>query len=147
MVQLSENMARFVQEVFPAIVGTRRRDGTVQMNPAWFEYRDGYFWLNSWRGSRWLAHVERDGDVTLALIDPKDMFRFAQVQGRLVEATTEGADEHIDRLSIRYFGRPYQRMMPGQQRVKIQIEPVRITGSLDWQRPRQPAPEGDQHAG
>ena len=141
MVQLSENMTRFVQEVFPAIVGTRRRDGTVQLNPVWFEYRDGYFWLNSWRGSRWLAHIEHDGDVTLALIDPHDMYRFAQVQGRLVETTTEGADEHVNQLSMRYLGRPYQRMR-SQQRVKIQIEPVRITGTIDWEPPRPAATEG-----
>src|SRR3954469_22876513 len=131
MVELSEKMRQFVAEVFPAIVGTRRQDGTVQMNPAWFEYRDGYFWLNSWRGSDWLRHIERDGDVTLALLDPHNNGRFAQVQGRLVVATKEGGAEHIDHLSMRYTGQPYQRRVPGQQRVKIQIEPVRITGQID----------------
>jgi general stress protein 26 len=105
-VTLSANMQQFVAEVMPAIVGTRRKDTTVQMNPIWFEYRDGYFWLNSWRGSAWMTHVERDRDVTLLLIDPKNMYRFAQVQGRLVEATAEGANEHIDRLSLRYTGNP-----------------------------------------
>jgi hypothetical protein len=135
MLELSDNMRKFVGEVFPVIVGTRRRNGTVQMNPAWFEFADGYFWLNSWRGARWLAHLERDGEVTLALIDPKNMFRFAQVQGRLVETTTEGANEHIDRLSHRYTGRPYQLLRPGIQRVKIQVEPYRVTGSVDWAGP------------
>jgi PPOX class probable F420-dependent enzyme len=135
MVELSDNMRKFVSEVYPAIVGTRRRDGTVQMNPIWFEYADGYFWLNSWVGSNWLAHVERDGDVTLALLDPHNMFRFAQVQGKLVEATTEGGEEHIDRLAVRYTGNTYARHDPEHPRVKIQIEPVRITGSVDWQPP------------
>ncbi len=130
MVELSEKMHQFVAEVFPALVGTRRRDGTVQINPIWFEYRDGYFWLNSWRTSDWLRHIERDGDVTLALLDPHNIGRFAQVQGRLVAATDEGGAEHIDQLSLRYTGQPYQRRVPGQQRVKIQIEPVRITGSM-----------------
>lgn len=139
MVELSDNMKRFVAEVFPAIVGTKHRNGTVHMNPAWFEYSDGYFWLNSWRGSKWLEYLERDGEITLALVDPKNMFRFAEVRGRLVEATNEGGQEHINRLSMRYTGKPYQSMMQGQQRVKIQIEPVRIKGSLDWQPRRQSA--------
>jgi len=135
MEQLSDNMKKCVQEVFPVIVGTKRRNGTVHMNPAWFGYWDGYFWLNSFLGSKWLQNVEREGEVTLGLIDPNNMFRFAEVHGRLVEATTEGGAEHIDRLAVRYTGQTYQRHMPGVQRVKIQIEPVRITSTLDWQAP------------
>ncbi|HEX6817452.1 MAG TPA: pyridoxamine 5'-phosphate oxidase family protein [Ktedonobacterales bacterium] len=130
MLTLSEPMSQFVQEVFLAVVGTKRRDGTVRMNPVWFEYDAGSFWLNSWRGSRWLAHLERERDITLLLLDPRNGGRWAQVQGRLVSATTEGADEHIDRLAHRYTGRPYQPWRAGVQRVKIQIEPLRITGPL-----------------
>ena len=133
MIELSDNMLQFVNEVFPAIVGTRRRDGTVQMNPIWFEYKEGYFWLNGWRGADWLRHVERDGDVTLALIDPNNMYRFAQVQGRLVEVTQEGGEEHIDHLSLRYNGKLYEWHSPERPRLKVQVEPVRITGSIDWQ--------------
>jgi PPOX class probable F420-dependent enzyme len=135
MVELSENMKQFVQEVFPAIVGTNRANGTVHMNPVWFEYDDGYFWLNSFRGSKWLENLEREGQLTLALVDPKNMFRFAEVRGRLIEATDEGGAEHIDRLAVRYTGQTYQRHMPGVQRVKIQVEPLRITSSLDWRPP------------
>ena len=124
-------MLEFVAEVFPAIVGTHRSDNTIQLNPIWFEYSDGYFWLNSWRGADWLAHVERDGTLTLALLDPHNMFRFAQVQGRLVTSTTVGAEEHIDHLSMRYLGTPYARHSPDHPRVKLQIEPVRITGTID----------------
>jgi general stress protein 26 len=135
MVELSENTKKFVAEVFPAIAGTKRANGTIHMNPIWFEYDNGYFWLNSWRGSKWLGNLEREDEITLALIDPKDMYRFVEVRGRLVEATDEGGAEHIDRLSMRYMGQPYQRHMPGVQRVKIQIEPVSVKGSLDWQPP------------
>jgi PPOX class probable F420-dependent enzyme len=134
MVELSDNTKKFVGEVFPAIVATKRPNGTVHMNPVWFEYDNGYFWLNSWRGSKWLENLEREGEITLALIDPKDMYRFAEVRGRLVEATDEGGADHIDRLSLRYMGQTYQRHMPGVQRVKIQLEPVSVKSSLDWQR-------------
>lgn len=58
--RVSERLRKFAAEVFPAIVGTKRRDGSVQMNPVWFEYRDGHFWLNSSKGRHWPAHLERD---------------------------------------------------------------------------------------
>ncbi len=130
--QLSPALQAFVAEVFPAIVATKRRNGTVHMTPTWFEFHDGYFWLNSWQGSNWMALLQRDKTVTLMLVDPKNMFRFAEVQGELVEATTEGADEHINRLSLRYTGNPtYQNRQPGMQRVMLKIEPTRIHSTVD----------------
>jgi PPOX class probable F420-dependent enzyme len=131
MVELSANMEAFVGEVMPAVVGTRRRDGTVQMNPIWYEYRAGYFWLNSWRGSAWMRHVERDGDVTLLLLDPRNAGRWAQVQGKLVATSDEHGAQHIDALSQRYTGHVYDYRFNPRPRVRIQIEPIRITGSID----------------
>src|SRR5215211_6064552 len=113
MVELSDNMKQFVQEVFPAIVSTKRPSGTVHMNPTWFEYDGGYFWLNSFRGAKWLQNLEREGEITILLIDPGNMFRYAEVQGRLVAATDEGGPEHIDHLALRYTGQTYARHMPG----------------------------------
>ena len=129
--ELSANMQQFVAEVMPAVVGTRRADGTVQLNPIWYEYRAGYFWLNSWRGSDWMRHLERDGDVTLLLLDPQNVGRWAQVQGKLVETSAEQGAEHIDALSIRYTGQPYDYRYNPRLRVRLQIEAVRITGSID----------------
>ncbi len=130
MIELNSKMKKFVAEVMPAVVGTRRKDGTVQMNPIWYEFRDGYFWLNSWRTSDWMRHVERDGDVTLHLLDPHDVGRWAQVQGKLVETSDEHGAEHIDALSMRYTGKPYDYSYNPRPRVRIQIEPVRISGPL-----------------
>jgi hypothetical protein len=64
MVELSENTRQFVQEVFPAIVATKWPNGSIHTNPIWFEYEDGYFWLNSFRGSQWLEEPQarRRGD-------------------------------------------------------------------------------------
>lgn len=130
-VELNAEMQTFVAEVFPAIVATTRRDGTIHMTPIWFEYHDGFFWLNSWQGSNWMAALQRDKTVALMLIDPHNMFRYAEVQGLLVESTTEGADEHIDQLSLHYTGNPkYQNRRPGMQRVRLKVEPVRIRGTL-----------------
>jgi PPOX class probable F420-dependent enzyme len=139
MIELSDNTKNLVQQVFPAIVGTKRRNGTIHLTPVWFEYDDGYFWLNSFRGSKWLENLEREGEATLALIDPKDMYRYAEIRGRLVEAVDDPQNEHIDRLSMRYRGEPYKPMMPGQRRVKIQLEPVSVRSSLDWEYRRPPA--------
>src|SRR5437764_4494418 len=84
-VELSPKMQEFTQEVYPAIIGTNRKDGSVQINPVWFEFQDGSFWINGGTNRGWFKHLQRDPRITLLLIDPKNMFRWAQVQGRMVE--------------------------------------------------------------
>lgn len=132
--QISDATDKFLDQVMPVIVGTRRRNGTVKLNPAWYEFRDGYLWLNSWRGAHWLDHLERDRQATLLFIDPQDMFRVVHAEARLLQTTTDGARAHIDRLSLRYRGQPYEPLFP-QQRVMIQLRPLRIRSSLDWRPP------------
>ena len=131
-VQVSKKMQDFTQEVFPAIIGTNRKDGSVQMNPVWFEYKDGSFWINGGTTRGWFKHLERDPRITLLLIDPEEMFRWAQVQGRMVEWAEDPGGDHINHLSHRYLGKDYQG--PRSGRIKVEIEPLRITGSIDGWR-------------
>jgi hypothetical protein len=41
-----------------------------------------------------------------------------------------GAEEHIDRLSQRYLGRPYGDHRHDDRRLIIRIEPIAVNGSL-----------------
>ena len=116
----------FAQEVMPVIVGTKRKDGTVQLTPVWFECADGVIWLNGADSRDWLRHARRDGTVTLLLIDPKNMWRYAQLIGRFTDVVDDEGGVHIDRLGHRYRGAAYRGPKTG--RVKIRFEPDRITG-------------------
>ncbi|MEV6116073.1 pyridoxamine 5'-phosphate oxidase family protein [Streptomyces sp. NPDC052109] len=127
---ISEATTAFLAEPLPIVVGTRRRDGRVKMTPAWFEFQDGFFWLNSRRGTYWLAHVERERRASLLLIDPHDMYRVVHAETRLTGTTTEGAGAHLDRLSHRYRGEPYRALAP-MTRVIVQLEPLTVRSTLD----------------
>jgi len=116
----------FLEEKLPVIIGTPRRDGSVQMNPVWFEYRDGEVWLNGGPARGWFKHLERDPRITLYFMDTSKMFRWAQIQGHLVASTTEGADDHIEHLSQRYTGGPYRNAKV--DRLIVRIAPDRVTG-------------------
>jgi uncharacterized membrane protein YgcG len=129
-VDVSTHTAEFFAAVMPAVVGTKRKSGRLRLNAAWFEYADGYFLLNSWRGASWLDNIERERYAVLFLIDPKNMYRTAEIQTQLVETSTEGALEHIDRLSHRYQGGPYRSPRP-QERVIIKLDPVRLRSTID----------------
>ncbi|MEU3825519.1 hypothetical protein GT045_17760 [Streptomyces sp. SID486] len=127
---ISEATAAFLAEPLPIVVGSLRGNGQVKLTPAWFEFRDGLFWLNSRRGTHWLGHLERARRATLLLIDPHDMYRVVHAETRLAGTTTEGAGAHLDRLSHRYRGEPYRALAP-MTRVIVRLEPLAVRSTLD----------------
>ena len=124
--QIGPRLKAFFDEPLPMIVGTTRRDGTVQMTPVWYEYRDGQIWLNGGPKRDWVKHLRRDPRVTLCVVDPKNMFRWAQIQVRLADTDAAGGDDHIEHLSQRYTGGPYRN--PKVDRLIVRIEPERVRG-------------------
>ena len=116
------------------MVGTTRRDGTVQLTPLWFEHVAGELRLNAGPRRRWLAHLRRDPRVTLYLADPANHHRWAQIQGRVLALSTEGGVDHIESLATRYGARA-NGAFAGQERTIVRIEPLRVTGedgSRSW---------------
>jgi PPOX class probable F420-dependent enzyme len=126
-VQFGERIAAFLKEKMPVVLSTTRRDGSVQSVPVWYEIDEHSILVNGGPTRDWLRHMQRDGGrVTLLFVDPQNMFRWAQVQGKLVSVSEDPGGDHINHLSHRYFDRDYPG--PRTDRVKIRIEPVRVTG-------------------
>lgn len=112
------------------VIATRREDGSVQLNPVWFELRDGFLWLNSNTNRIWPKNLQRDRELTMLLVDPKTPDRYAQIRGRLVSLIPDPEHEFIDRLSQRYTGKKFRELEPGEHRVTFKIQPVAVTGVM-----------------
>lgn len=130
-IELSERMRTFLDEVKPAIVGTVREDGSVQMNPVWYDRRGDEIRLNPTVSRRWGKRLEPGSEVTLLFIDPEDQWRWAEVRGRVASKTTAGGSDHIDTLSRRYLGRAYADHRPDDPRQVVTVVAERIGGTID----------------
>src|SRR2546425_5140133 len=108
-VELSPKMQEFTQEVYPALIGTTRKDGSVEMVPVWFEFKDGSFWINGGTNRGWFKHLQRDPRITLLLIDPKNMWRWAQGQGRMGNWGEDPGGGDIKPTSHPHNGGGYQK--------------------------------------
>jgi PPOX class probable F420-dependent enzyme len=124
--QFGERLRALLDEPLPVTLATTRANGTVQLAPVWYEYRDGMIWLNGGPKRDWFRHLQRDPRATLLVLDPKNMFRWVQILAQLHDTTFDGADDHIESLSQRYFGGPYPN--PKVDRMIIRLEPLRVTG-------------------
>ena len=100
-------------------------DGTPQVTPVWFDINDGKVRVNTARGRVKDRNMQQNAAVAIAIIDPKNPYRYLQVRGRVTTITEEGADAHIDSLAKKYMGADkYPFRQPGEQRVIYEIEPT-----------------------
>ena len=60
-------------------------------------------------------------------MDSTNAWRIASGRGRVVDVTTEGADQLIDELAKKYLGEEsYPYRQPGEVRLTIKIAPEKI---------------------
>jgi PPOX class probable F420-dependent enzyme len=112
-------------------LGTLMKNGSPQVTPIWFNTDGEYILINSAKGRVKDRNMRARPQVALCIADPKNPYRYLQIQGRIVEITEQGADDHIDALMFKYHGKtkyPYKK--PGEVRVryKVQIEKVDAHG-------------------
>ena len=111
-----------------AYLATIMPDGSPQVSPVWVDFDGTHILINSARGRQKDRNMTRRPRVALSIQDPDDPYRYLLVRGTMIEHSTHGADEHIDRLSLKYRGQPkYQYQRPGEVRVTYKIRPERVT--------------------
>lgn len=109
-----------------ANLATLMPDGKPQVTPVWCDFDGKHVLVNSAKGRVKDRNMRRDPRVSLALVDPDNPYRYLQLQGRVVEITEAGADQHIDHLAKKYLGvDKYPNRQPGEVRVIYKIEPDR----------------------
>ena len=110
---------------------TLMSNGAPQVTPVWFNTDGEYILINTAIGRVKDRNMRVRPQVALCIQDPSNPYRYLQIHGKVVEFTTEGADDHIDALTLKYRGIPkYPSRQPGEQRIKykIQIEKVDAHG-------------------
>jgi PPOX class probable F420-dependent enzyme len=127
MATLSDSEVRkLLSEPNYAVVSTLNADGSVLSTIVWISAEDGTVAVNSARGRRWPANLERDPRVTVLVYEAGNPYNYVEIRGRAT-ATTDGADEHINSLTKKYINQDeYPFRQPGEVRVKFVIEPEHV---------------------
>ena len=108
-----------------AFLATTMKDGSPQVTPIWFNIQDEYILVNSALGRVKDRNMRIRPKVALAIVDPKNPYRYMSVLGTVVEIKEEGAIAHIDALAKKYHGVDlYQG--PRVDRVIFKIKPEKI---------------------
>jgi PPOX class probable F420-dependent enzyme len=108
-----------------AVLSTLNKDGSVHSAVVWLNVEGDKVALNSESGRHWPTNLERDGRVTLTLINQENPYEYVVVEG-VAEVAGEGAEEHIDALAKKYINQDTYPWRTDQPRVKFDVTPSRV---------------------
>jgi PPOX class probable F420-dependent enzyme len=121
-----ESVKKLIDSRSFASVATLMPGGSPHVTQTWIDREGDIVMINTFEGSQKHRNGSRDPRIALTVVDQKNEFNVAIIRGRVKEVTLEGAEEHIDKMAMKYNGLgKYERWFP-QRRVLIKIEPRRV---------------------
>jgi len=110
-----------------AFVSTLMEDGSPQITPTWIDYDGKTILVNTAEGRTKQKNVSRDKRVAISIVDQNNPYNMVTIRGKVIEQTTKGADEHIDKLAKRYLGvDKYPFRSPTEKRIILKVTPEKI---------------------
>ena len=109
-----------------AVISTINADGSIPSTVVWHSLQDGKIAVNSAIGRTWPTNLERDPRCTVMVYDENNPYDYVEIRGT-ASGTTDGADEHIDRLAKHFIDADrYPFHQPGEQRITYVVEATRV---------------------
>ncbi len=129
--QIERTMTKEVVELFRgknfAFVATLSKDGSPQITPTWIDIEDSTILINTAEGRVKHKNVSRDPRIAVSVVDQNNPYDMVTVRGKVIEQTTTGADEHIDRLAKKYLGLDkYPFRSSSEKRIILKVKPEQI---------------------
>ena len=104
-------------------LATLMPDGSPQVTPVWFDSDGEHILVNTNEGRVKDRNMKVRPKVAMTIQDPNDTYRYLGIRGEVVGFTREGADEHINKLSLKYDNKPWIRK-ENQRRIIFKIKPT-----------------------
>jgi PPOX class probable F420-dependent enzyme len=131
---LSQPIVKFFKGKNFAFLGTVNKDGSPQVTPTWIDIiekgengNEAMILVNTAKDRIKQRNVSRDSRVSISIVDEDNPYSMITVKGRVIEQTTKGADEHIDKLAKRYLNaEKYPAHSPSVKRIILKVKPEKI---------------------
>lgn len=88
-------------------ISTVMPDGSPQLTQTWVDTDGTHILINTADGFQKVRNIRRDPRVAVAIADPNKPLLYYSVRGEVSSISTDGAADHVDQLSQRYFGQPF----------------------------------------
>jgi hypothetical protein len=90
---------------------------------------DDLILINTFEESAKIRHITKDKRIALSIVEQNNPYNMVSIKGKVIDQTSEGADEHLKKLAKRYLGiGKYYYRKPKHKRVILKIKPEKIMG-------------------
>ena len=80
-------------------------DGSVQSSLVWSDLDNGVISVGMLNTAPKLKSLIRSGRATILKVDPEDEDNYVSIRCTLIEIVSDGAIEHMDKLTHRHYGK------------------------------------------
>ncbi|WP_329020679.1 PPOX class F420-dependent oxidoreductase [Streptomyces sp. NBC_00690] len=131
--ELSDHLRALLDSPVFVNIATIQPDGSPQVSPVWVKRDGDDVLISTTVGRRKEQNLRHDPRVTV-LLQPFDApYTYAEIRGT-ASITTEGGQELIDELSVKYTGKKYAEFNPTSAqdapRVVVRITPRKVVGRI-----------------
>ncbi|MEV8456298.1 PPOX class F420-dependent oxidoreductase [Streptomyces sp. NPDC052095] len=130
---LSAELKELLDSPVFVTVATIQPDGSPQLSPVWVKRDGDDVLISTTAGRRKELNLRRDPRVSVVVQPFAAPYTYAEIRGT-AELSTEGGQELIDELSLKYTGKKYAEFNPSSvddgERVVVRITPRKVVGRV-----------------
>lgn len=91
-------------------MATHLNTNEIQNHLMWIDYLGENLIINTEKGRKKTYNIRSDNNISLVIFEPQAMYSSWEIRGEVEEVIDDiSANQHIDKLSNRYTGHPYNR--------------------------------------
>jgi PPOX class probable F420-dependent enzyme len=105
--KLSGELVTLLEGPALCYIATTMPAGSPQLTQTWVDTDGELVIINSVLTHQKVRNIQRDPRVAVAVSDAANPGFFFQIRGTVLDTVTDGAVEHIEKLSQKYTGGPY----------------------------------------
>jgi PPOX class probable F420-dependent enzyme len=127
--KLTESAIKLIDGKNFANVAFVMEGGAPHVSPVWVDRDGDIVVINTTDTGRVKSKYLKPGSkVALSIFDQNNPYQTVLIQGKVVERSKTGANEHIDKLAKKYINvDKYPYHQPGIERTIIRIEPEKVS--------------------
>ncbi|GAA2048363.1 PPOX class F420-dependent oxidoreductase [Streptomyces carpaticus] len=131
--ELSDQLKDILDGPVFVTIATIQPDGSPQLSPVWVARDGDDVLISTTVGRQKEKNLRRDPRVTVQVQPFDNPYTYAEIRGTAT-LTTEGGQELIDQLSVKYTGKPYAEFNPAAgedaERVVVRVTARKVVGRV-----------------
>jgi len=136
--QLSKELKKAIDNNAFCAISTHLNNDQIQTHLMWVDYEEDCIVINTEKERKKTENIRSNANISLVIFHPSAMYSSWEIRGVVTEILSDkSADSHIDKLSLRYTGKPYRRELDQEwnyEKIKSRelwkIKPSKINSML-----------------